>query len=60
MRRGQNKPVRYEERHKSNCLGETVIGTREYLIRYYASKGYEAERSGDKVAAQIYFNYEEH
>lgn len=41
-------------------MGELKRGTREYLIKMYAAKGYEAERSGDHVAAQIYFNHEEH
>ena len=47
-------------RHKSLCMGEVTIGTKDYLVRFYASKGYEAERMGDTIKAQTYFNHEEH
>lgn len=46
--------------HESKCLGEVTRGTREYLIKMYSAKGYEAERAGDRVKAQLYFNHEEH
>jgi len=46
--------------YDSKCMGELTRGTREYLVKMYAAKGYQAERDGDQVAAQIYFNHEEH
>ena len=44
----------------SNCLGTTKRGSITSLIAHYASKGREAEASGDSVLAQYFFNHEEH
>jgi hypothetical protein len=46
-------------KHKSECLGEMVQGTPEFIVRFWEAKAYACERNGDYRNAQIYFQQAE-
>ena len=39
---------------------ERISGTPERIVKFYEKCAYEAERAGQIIEAQLFFNYAEH